>query len=185
MKSTVEEIRQRFDADVERFSNLETGQSARADVPLAMGLVAQAAAATTLNARLVLNVGCGAGNFSLKLLERLPNLDVTLIDLSQPLLDRAASRVGPATTGRVTIVQGDIREGEFLAGQFDMVLAAAVLHDLRTDQEWEAVFAAFHRALRPGGSVWIFDLVESSIPAISGVMRQRYGENLTRLKDEA
>jgi len=27
MKSTVDEIRQRFDADVERFSNLETGQS--------------------------------------------------------------------------------------------------------------------------------------------------------------
>ncbi len=25
MKSTVDEIRQRFDADVERFSNLETG----------------------------------------------------------------------------------------------------------------------------------------------------------------
>ena len=28
MKSTVDEIRLRFDADVERFSNLETGQSA-------------------------------------------------------------------------------------------------------------------------------------------------------------
>ena len=27
MKSTVDEIRQRFDADVERFSNLDTGQS--------------------------------------------------------------------------------------------------------------------------------------------------------------
>ena len=27
MKSTAEEIRQRFDADVERFSDLETGQS--------------------------------------------------------------------------------------------------------------------------------------------------------------
>jgi tRNA (cmo5U34)-methyltransferase len=27
-KSTIEEIRQRFDGDVERFSNLETGQSA-------------------------------------------------------------------------------------------------------------------------------------------------------------
>ena len=31
MKSTVEEIRRRFDADVERFSNLETGQSATAE----------------------------------------------------------------------------------------------------------------------------------------------------------
>jgi hypothetical protein len=29
MKSTVEQIRQRFDKDVERFSNLETGQSAK------------------------------------------------------------------------------------------------------------------------------------------------------------
>ena len=33
-KSTVEEIRQRFDGDVERFSNLETGQSATVDAPL-------------------------------------------------------------------------------------------------------------------------------------------------------
>ena len=185
MKSTVDEIRRRFDGDVERFSNLETGQSATVDAPLAMAIVAQAAAATTPHARHVLDVGCGAGNYTHKLLERLPNLDVTLIDLSLPMLERAASRVGPATTGRVTKVQGDIREAELGEGQFDIVLAAAVLHHLRTDEEWEAVFAALHRALRPGGSVWVFDLVESSIPAISGVMRQRYGEYLTGLKDEA
>ncbi|HEX4614138.1 MAG TPA: class I SAM-dependent methyltransferase [Urbifossiella sp.] len=185
MKSTVDEIRQRFDADVERFSNLETGQSATVDAPLALALVAQAAATTTPHARHVLDVGCGAGNYTLKLLERLPDLDVTLIDLSLPMLERAASRVGKATAGRVTTVQGDIREIELLDGQFDLVLAAAVLHHLRTDQEWEAVFAAFHRALRPGGSVWIFDLVESSIPAISGVMRHQYSEYLTGLKDEA
>ena len=75
MKSTVEEIRQRFDGDVERFSNLETGQSATVDAPLAMALVAEAAAATTPQARHVLDVGCGAGNYTLKLLESLPNLD--------------------------------------------------------------------------------------------------------------
>ena len=39
MKSTVDEIRQRFDADVERFSNLETGQSATVDAPIAMTLL--------------------------------------------------------------------------------------------------------------------------------------------------
>ncbi len=69
-------------------------------------------------------------------------------------------------------------------GAFDIVLAAAVLHHLRTDAEWRDVFAAFHRALRPGGSVWVFDLVESSIPAVQRLMRQQYGEYLTRLKDE-
>src|SRR6188508_3381475 len=110
MKSTVEEIRQRFDADVERFSNLETGQSATIDAPLAMALVAEAAAVTTPQARHVLDIGCGAGNYTLKLLERLPNLDATLVDLSRPMLDRATARVGKATAGKVTAIQGDVRE---------------------------------------------------------------------------
>jgi tRNA (cmo5U34)-methyltransferase len=185
MKSTVEEIRQRFDADVERFSNLETGQSATVDAPLAMALVAEAAAATTPHARHVLDVGCGAGNYTLKLLEFLPNLDATLIDLSQPMLDRARERVSRATAGRLTTLQADIREVTLPDTEFDIVLAAAVLHHLRTDQEWHDVFAALYRALRPGGSLWVFDLVESSIPAVGQLMRQRYGEYLTRLRDAA
>ena len=185
MKSTVEEIRQRFDADVERFSNLDNGQSATVDAPLAMALVAEAAAATTPQARHVLDVGCGAGNYTLKLLESLPNLDATLIDLSQPMLDRAGERVSCATTGRITTIQGDIREVKLPDGAFDIVLAAAVLHHLRTDEEWRDVFTALYRALRPTGSLWVFDLVESSIPAVGWLMRRRYGEYLTGLKDEA
>jgi tRNA (cmo5U34)-methyltransferase len=184
MKSTVDEIRQRFDADVERFSNLETGQSATVDAPLAMSLVAEAAAATTPHARHVLDVGCGAGNYTLKLLERIPNLDVTLIDLSKPMLDRAVERLGRATTGCLTTMQGDIRQLDLGEQQFDLTLASAVLHHLRSDAEWRDVFAAFHRALRTGGSLWIFDLVESSMPRVERLMREKYGEYLTRLKDE-
>lgn len=184
-KSTVEEIRQRFDADVERFSNLETGQSATIDAPLAMTLVTQAAATVSRQARAMLDVGCGAGNYTLKLLERLPTLDVTLIDLSQPMLDRARQRVTPQTSGTVTTVQSDVRDLDLGEGQFDIILAAAVLHHLRTEDEWREVFAKFHRALLPGGSIWIFDLVESSIPAVQQMMWARYGEYLTGLKDAA
>jgi tRNA (cmo5U34)-methyltransferase len=185
MKSSVDDIRRRFDADMERFSTLDTGQSATVDAPLAMALVAQATAATTPHARHVLDVGCGAGNYTLKLLEHLPGLDVTLVDLSRPMLDRATERVGKATAGTVTAIQADVREIALEAGQFDIVLAAAVLHHLRTDDEWRSVFNALHRALRPGGSVWVFDLVESSIPAVQRLMWARYGEYLSALKDEA
>ena len=185
MKSSVDDIRRRFDADVERFSNLETGQSATVDAPLAMALVARAAVAATPHAKHVLDVGCGAGNYTLKLLESLPNLDVTLIDLSRPMLDRATERVGRSTTGAVAAIQGDVREVELGEGRFDIVVAAAVLHHLRTDEEWRAVFTAFHRSLRPGGSVWVFDLVESSIPAIQQLMWARYGEYLAGMKDAA
>lgn len=185
MKSTVDEIRERFDADVERFSNLETGQSATVDAPLAMALVARAAAAVTPQALHVLDVGCGAGNYTLKLLEHLPDVHVTLIDLSRPMLDRALERVGAATAGTVTTIQGDIRSISLPVEEYDMILAAAVLHHLRTDDEWKAVFTAFFRALRPGGSIWIFDLVESSMPAVQRLMQQQYGEYLIQLKDAA
>ena len=135
--------------------------------------------------RRVLDVGCGAGNYTLKLLEELPNLDVTLIDLSRPMLDRAAERIGKTTSGSVTLIEGDVREVFPESGKFDIILAAAVLHHLRTDNEWLEVFASFYRALEKGGSLWVFDLVESSIPAIGELMRSQYGEYLTRLKDEA
>ena len=47
------------------------------------------------------------------------------------------------------------------------------------------MFAAFHRALRPGGSVWVFDLVESDIPAVQALLWRRYGEYLVALKGQA
>ena len=183
MKSTVEQIRERFDKDVERFSQLETGQSATVDAPLALDLITRAAATVTPHATAVLDIGCGAGNYTLKLLQRLPDLDCTLIDLSQPMLERARERVTAATRGSVTTLQADVRDLELGEGRFDVVLAAAVLHHLRTDDEWRAVFAAIYRSLRPGGSFWISDLITHTTPAVQEMMWERYGDYLTGLKD--
>ena len=147
MKSTVEQIRERFDNDVERFSNLETGQSATIDAPLAMERVTAAAAAVTPAAADVLDIGCGAGNFTLKLLQTLPDLNATLIDLSRPMLDRAVSRVALATAGTVTAIQGDIRQVALSDASFDIIVAAAVFHHLREDAEWRSVFTKCYRVV--------------------------------------
>ncbi len=184
-KSTPDEIRARFDQDVERFSNLDAAQESTVDAAFAMALVAEAAATTTPDARDVLDVGCGAGNYSLKLLARLPNLNFTLVDLSRPMLDRAVERLRPKTSGTIQPIQGDIRQVDLGRERFDVVMAAAVLHHLRDEEEWRAVFTNFHAALRPGGSLWIFDLIESSLPSVSRLMWARYGEYLCSLKGEA
>jgi tRNA (cmo5U34)-methyltransferase len=184
LKSTVDEIRARFDQDVERFANLETGQSATVDAPLAMDLVTEAAAACTPRAARLLDVGCGAGNYSLKQLQRLPGLAVTLVDLSRPMLDRAQQRLRAAGCRACTAIQGDIRDIDLGRETFDIVLAAAVLHHLRGDAEWQAVFAKFHAALAPGGSLWIFDLVAGADATLQAIAWRRYGEHLSGLKDE-
>jgi tRNA (cmo5U34)-methyltransferase len=185
MKATVEQIRERFDNDVERFSNLETGQSATLDAPLVLELIAGAAGAVNRQARSLLDIGCGAGNYTLKLLERLPGLDVTLVDLSRPMLDRAAERIRSYGAGEIMPLQGDIRDLDLEEERFDVIVAAAVLHHLRGDEEWRSVFEKLYRALRPGGSLWVSDLVLHSLPAVQEQMWARYGEYLVGLKGEA
>jgi tRNA (cmo5U34)-methyltransferase len=185
-KSTPEEIRRRFDADVERFSNLDTGQSATIDAPLSLELIAQAARGVRPDAAALLDIGCGAGNYTLKLLRHLPLRSVTLIDLSRPMLDRAVERIGAAAPDvAVTAIQADIRETQLPAEAFDVAVAAATLHHLRDDREWCDVFGAVHRALLPGGSFWISDLVAHQSPAVQDVMWRRYGEYLASLQGDA
>ena len=185
MKSTVDQIRQRFDNDVERFSNLDTGQSATIDAPLVLDLITAVAAATNPDAQHVLDIGCGAGNYTLKLLERLPDVNVTLIDLSKPMLDRSLQRIGAASSNNIAALQGDIRQLSLPDRHYDIILAAAVFHHLRDDAEWEAVFGKCFEALKPGGSLWISDLIAHDDPVVQAVMWQRYGEYLALLKGEA
>jgi tRNA (cmo5U34)-methyltransferase len=182
MKSTVEQIRERFDGDVERFSNLETGQSATVDAPLTLDLIASIAAATTPSATHLLDIGCGAGNYTLKILQHLPNLNVTLVDLSKPMLDRAVERIRPVTKGEITTAQADIRDLDLGELQFDIIVAAAVFHHLREESEWSSVFRKCHRALRPGGGIWISDLVAHSNGEVQTVMWARYGAYLEQLR---
>jgi tRNA (cmo5U34)-methyltransferase len=185
-ESTVDDIRRRFDQDVERFSNLETGQSAAMDAPLALDLVTRAALAVNPRPRRVLDLGCGAGNFTLRLLDGCETVEeVVLVDLSRPMLDRAAQRIAQGRNLAVTTLQGDLRDIPFEQTQFDVILAGAVLHHLRTDSEWEQTFRRLFQATAAGGSCWIFDLVAGSHPAIQQVQWERYGQYLAGLKDEA
>src|ERR1700748_1744935 len=104
-KSTLEEIRERFDHDVERFSKLETGQQATIDAPLVLELVAQAAARHLRPGDTLLDLGCAAGNSPLRVLREVPGLHCRLVDLSQPMLNRAGERVREARASSVTTTQ--------------------------------------------------------------------------------
>ena len=181
-KSTTDEIRERFDNDVERFSCLETGQVATVDAPLAMELITIAATRATSPIHNVLDVGCGAGNNTILLRQQLGHdIEADLLDLSRPMLDRAVERVNETNGGTVTAICKDFRYANLQSGKYDTILAAAVLHHLRDDDDWQMAFEKIYRLLAPGGSVWITDMVSHESDAVHQMMWDRYGEYLTTL----
>jgi tRNA (cmo5U34)-methyltransferase len=180
-KSSISEIRKRFDNDVERFSNLETGQIATIDAPLVMELITQAALKSTANIQRVLDIGCGAGNNTIKLSQYVSPFDCDLVDLSLPMLERAYKRISAVNSGNIRIFQGDFREIDLPEQGYNIILAAAVLHHWRTDQDWESTFRKIFRLTAPGGSLWITDLVSHETESVQALMWERYGEYLCSL----
>ena len=169
-KSSPDSIRQNFDQQVERFSNLETGQTTAVDSPLCMELVARSAALLNPNATRVMDLGCGGGNYAVKVTSLLPDVDCTLIDLSANMLETAKQRVQENIKGSVTAIQGDYRDIDLGENFYDVITAGTTLHHLRGEEEWELVFGKIYRALKPGGTFWINDIVISETDEINRMM---------------
>ena len=180
-KSTLEEIRTRFDHDVERFSQLETGQQATIDAPLVLELLAKVAGSHLKPGDTLLDLGCGAGNITLRVMQETGPLHCHLVDLSQPMLNRARARVTAAGATSTHTVQADLRTLPFEEKQFDAIVAGAVLHHLRDDADWGHVFTQMHRWLKPGGRLYVSDLITFDDPATQEIMWQRYGQYLESL----
>ena len=183
-KSTLEEIRERFDQDVERFSSLETGQRAMIDSPLIQELVAKTGARYLRAGDSVLDIGCGAGNFTLRVLQETGGLHCHLADLSQPMLARATERLRSSSAASVATYQSDLRALSFAENSFDCILAGAVLHHLRDDADWQSAFARFHAWLKPGGRLYVADLCYFDLPDAQQIMWQRYGDYLVSVDGE-
>lgn len=184
-KSTIEEIRLRFDNDVDRFSSLETGQVSTIDATVSLELITETAKRIVPDAMQLLDVGCGAGNYTLMMLKKLPGLNCTLVDLSKPMLNKALERVMQETDGEVKIIQRDIREAALPPNHFDIILAGAVLHHLRDDRDWETTFRKLYGLLKPGGCLMISDLVTQETATLNTYMWERYGDYLESINGKA
>ena len=185
MKSSLEDIRKKFDDRVEIFSNEEIGQTSAMDSPLVLQIIADTAALTNPNAKTMCDIGCGGGNFTIKILQKLPHLSCTLVDLSKPMLERAQARV-KANGGTVEhILQSAIQTADLKHGAYDIIAAGAVLHHLRTKEEWAAVLQKIYNALAEGGTFFYWDLIRHESAEVEIIHRERYKQYLIGAKDEA
>lgn len=98
----------------------------------------------------VLEIGCGAGEFSRRLAGRAAS--VLAVDLSPLMISVARERT--RLQENVEFVNADVMACEFADGEFDCVATLTTLHHLPT----EAALEKISRALKPGGVFLCLDL---------------------------
>lgn len=131
-------------------------------------------------ARRVLDLGGGTGNVTARLLQRLPQAQVVLMDYSPAMLAQAQAKLPPA---QVTLILGDFGEWALHPERFppiepvDACVSALAIHHL-SDAMKGHLFRQVFSHLRPGGCFWNADPVVAPHP-YSAQLYQRVRQEIS------
>jgi tRNA (cmo5U34)-methyltransferase len=140
----MEKLREAFDAMAPRYDE-ERGWI----IPDFPGFYAAAArvAASPKDDPAILDIGAGTGLLSEMLLETCPGATITLLDISEKMLDVA--RVRFRGREKIRFVVRDYRHGD-LGGPFDVIISALSIHHLAREEKRD-LYRRIHRGLGRGG----------------------------------
>ncbi|MFD3513007.1 methyltransferase domain-containing protein [Streptomyces sp. NPDC058657] len=111
----------------------------------------------------VLDLGCGTGASTAALLAALPDAEITAVDASRGMLERAAAKPWPARVSFVRTAAETLGDAG-VDGPFDAVFAAYLF---RNTADPDAVLTSVRRVLAPGGRLAVHEYT------LSGKRRHR------------
>jgi ubiquinone/menaquinone biosynthesis C-methylase UbiE len=98
-----------------------------------------------------LELGCGTGNLSLRLVRELPHADLTFVDASSDMIELSRARISggePSTRQRLKFVTRKFEDLDFPDESFDLVVSSISLHHV---DDKRTLYERLHAMLRPAG----------------------------------
>lgn len=114
----------------------------------------------------LLELCCGPGRLAQTVLERLPTVRYTGLDLSPPFLSYAQTQLTPYAN-RVTLLEADLSDatwpallaGQGESGHFHAILSMQSLHDVGDEAPISQIYGQAKALLLPGGFLMNADLI--------------------------
>jgi tRNA (cmo5U34)-methyltransferase len=116
----------------------------------------------------ILDIGAGTGLLSALMLAKFPTASLTLMDISEKMLDVARERFGDRKD--IRFIVSDYSEAE-LGGPYDIICSALSIHHLEPDEK-RHLFHRIYASLPPGGIFVNADQADGETP----YFRERYLE---------
>lgn len=118
----------------------------------------------------ILDLGAGTGLFSDMVLRKYPNAEITLVDLSERMLEQARRRF--ANRPDVRFIAADYAEYDF-AEPYCFVISSLSIHHLAHPDK-RRLFSKIHRLLKPGGAFVNADQAQGSTARTDAYFMDRW-----------
>ncbi|WP_338751136.1 class I SAM-dependent methyltransferase [Bacillus sp. FJAT-52991] len=122
----------------------------------------------------VLDIGAGTGLFSAFLKEKFPQAQLTLIDLSEKMLEIAKKRFNHE---EIRYVTADYTKYQFEEQTFDIIISSLSIHHL-SDEEKRKLYQNVYKWLNPGGIFINADQVLGHTPFIDSLYKQDWQQKI-------
>ena len=116
--------------------------------------VAQAAPFHRKDKLKVLDLGCGTGNLTQKIITAFPNAHVTCMDMAENMLKMAKAKL--ERQGHISFWLGDIRDFDY-SNKYDMIVSSLVLHHIEYKDKLK-FYRKLYNALSMGGVFYTMDI---------------------------
>jgi len=108
---------------------------------------------------LILDLGCGPGNYLVQAAQLFPDAKFIGLDLSKPMLKIAEENIKQAGVENVSLLCGDMSNFEsLLDAQPNMIMASFCMHHLPDLRSLQRCFSQIGKTLDPEGAIYILDL---------------------------
>lgn len=164
----------------------------RQAIPLAseqLDAMLRVIAAFAIPTRTVLDLGAGDGAAAEAIARRFPVERVTLVDFSEPMLQRAPGRF-EGWPGRLDIVEADLLNPgwqDALPGgieAYDIIVTRYAIHHLPHARK-RSLYAEIHDRLAPGGLFSNIEHVSSASPVFTGIFESLIIDGMVATSDGA
>ena len=125
----------------------------------------------------VLEIACGSGRMTTRILKKYPDISLTAMDYSQEMLDLLEEKVKDKNYPNLKIKCADMRQFDFGETYDVIVIASNSLNHIETYEDLEDTFNCFRKHLRRGGYI-IFDLLNPKAIFFERDENTRYGKTL-------
>lgn len=112
----------------------------------------------------ILELGCGTGNLTLRLLEQFPSARIVTVDAAPEMTSLAAARARErGWDARLECLTARFEDLNFAPGSFDLVASCMSLHHVKDKRP---LYRGINAWLRPGGGLCFADQLLGATPEI-------------------